>query len=90
MKASGAMPNTMAEEKTQPNVVVIEYGSKEHENLLRAGYPDIEDRKDAQAILDDPKSSREERKNAKAFLAALGAKPTVVSTKRPWKRIRGR
>lgn len=69
---------------------IIAYGSKEHAQLLHSGYPDIEDEKEARAILANEKATPEERRNAKAFLAALSTKPVVVSTKKGWHKIRGR
>ena len=69
---------------------IIAYGSKEHAQLLHSGYPDIEDEKVAREILASEKSTTEERRNAKAFLAALSTKPVVVSHRPGWHKIRGR
>ena len=69
---------------------IIDFGSKEHAMLLHSGYPDIGDETEAKAVLADAKSTTEEKRAARAFLAALTTKPVVVSQKRGWKKIRGR
>jgi hypothetical protein len=69
---------------------IIAYGSKEHAQLLHSGYPDYSDEKEAREALASDKSTTEEKRSARAFLAALTSKPVVVSTKRGWHKIRGR
>jgi len=69
---------------------VVAYGSKEHAQLLHSGYTDFSDEKEARDVLSNEKSTNEERRNARAFLAALTTRPVVVSTRKGWKKIRGR
>jgi hypothetical protein len=69
---------------------VVAYGSKEHAQLLHSGYTDFENEKEARDVLASEKSSTEERRNARAFLAALTTKPVVVSRRPGWHKIRGR
>ena len=72
-------------EEAQPKV---KPGSKEHETLLASGYHMT--RKEAETIIKE----RAERPElwpyemlvkAKAFLEALETKPTVTSTRKPWR-----
>jgi len=75
-------------EDVQP---MIRYGTKAHEELLASGYQ--MSKEDAETIIkeraEDPNRwPYEELRKAKAFLAALNAKPTVTSTRKPW-RVRG-
>jgi hypothetical protein len=69
---------------------IVAYGSKEHAQLLHSGYTDFSDEKEARDVLANEKATPEERRNARAFLAALSTKPVVVSTKKGWHKIRGR
>lgn len=72
-------------EKAQP---MIKVGSKEHEALLSTGYH--MDRAQAETIIKE-RAERPElwpyemKVKAEAFLAALKGKPTVTSTRRPWR-----
>jgi len=72
-------------EDAQPKV---KHGSKDHENLLASGYQMT--REEADTIIKE----RAERPElwpyemlvkAKAFLEALKTKPTVISTRQPWR-----
>jgi len=75
-------------EKAQP---MVKPGSKEHEALLATGYGF--DKKQAETIIKE-RAERPElwpyamKEKAEAFLAALKAKPVVISTRKAW-RIRG-
>jgi hypothetical protein len=72
-------------EEAQPR---IKPGSKEHEALLSTGYG--MDKRQAETIIKE-RAERPELwpyemlEKARAFLAALRAKPKPVSTRRPWR-----
>lgn len=86
----------MATLKSDPAVVAekrIEPGSVEMESFLAIGYPKIGSRKKAEAIIKERRENPvlwpyELYEQAEAFLAALDARPTVISKRPGWKRKR--
>lgn len=71
------------------DVKKIEYGSEQHIGLLTAGYPQFGSIADAKEVLADKTSHYEERRQARAFLAAAIAVPVVVSPKKAWHKSTG-
>lgn len=69
--------------------LMVKPGSKAHERLLSAGYDGLT-REDAERVIAerDEEPTRwpfAEYQKAKAFLAALEAKPQVLSERPPWR-----
>jgi hypothetical protein len=74
-------------EKAQPK---IERGTKAHEQLLSTGYDGMT-KAEAEAVIkerdaDPTRWPMADYKKAKAYLAALKAKPAVISTRSAWRR----
>lgn len=87
LQQASAVDGVKALEDAQPKT---KQGSKEHEALLATGYG--MDKAEAVAIVKDvdtkggdSKFPWPQYKKAQAFLAALKAKPQVISTRRPWR-----
>jgi hypothetical protein len=79
-------PAETAEKHIQP-------GSVEMESFLAIGYPKIGSRKKAETIIKERQANPamwpyELYEQAEAFLAALDAKPSVISKRPGWKRRR--
>lgn len=84
----GAMLNPKAQDKRGP--VTIAPKTAEMEAFLQAGYPGMTVEK-AKTIIKERRENPalwpyEMFEKAQAFLAAYEAKPTAVSTRKPWKR----
>jgi hypothetical protein len=88
----GKVSEVLADAKRAPGVtgeMPILFGSDQHLALVRSGYPSFETQKEAEEVLKAAGSTPDERQEARAFLRMLGNRPTVVSRRRGWKRIRG-
>lgn len=84
-------PTRQTSKTLEQTVQVVKHGSKEHENLLEAGYGMTKEKaetiiKERQA---DPHTHPYELyEKAQALLGALGTKPVAIDTKPGWKRTK--
>ena len=83
----------MATKKQEEKLVSFQPGSPELERFLSAGYPDIGTEEHAKELLETRKANPalvpfEQAERAKAFIAALHAKPIAIDTEPGYRRTR--